>query len=166
MSPSYEQVADIPACYTLVIPAEFADENGHMNIVRYMQIHNDGGWPFLSTVGLGPEHALDGSGASFDVEHHLRYLREVHVGDAVSLHVRLLERSDKAIRQVQFLLNDTRREVANTLEVTGVCIDLSQRRVTTWPEHVAGLIDARLAADARLGWDYVGNPAMALGPPG
>ncbi|MEI2776381.1 MAG: thioesterase family protein [Tetrasphaera sp.] len=160
--PTYADVVQLEACYTLVVPPEFGDANGHMNIVRYMQIHNDGGWAFLSSVGLGPEHAQAGSGASFDVEHHLRYLREVHCGDTLTLHVRMLERSAKALHVVHFLLNQSRQEIANTLEYVTVSVDLTARRVAPWPAHVAELLDARLAQDAALGWAFIGNPAMAL----
>lgn len=151
-APSFDQVRALPCAHEQVVPAHFADANGHMNIVRYMELHNAAAWKHMTQFGLGAEHALAGTAASFEVEHHLRYLREVHVGDLVAVHVRLLGRTTKALHVMQLLLNVTRRELANTLESTALSVDLMTRRTGPFPAPVAALLDDRLRVDQALDW--------------
>lgn len=106
----------------------------------------------MSQFGLGAEHALEGGAGSFEVEHHLRYLREVHVGDVVAVHVRLLSRSRKALHVLQLLLNLTRSELANTLESTSLSVDLTTRRTVPFPSATGALLDERLRVDQALPW--------------
>jgi len=150
--PTMEQVRALICPLERVIPEHFADANGHMNIVRYLELHNDAGWIHMSDFGLGEEHATAGSAGSFQTELHMTYLREVHVGDVVAVHVRLVERSAKAIHLVQFLVNLTRGEVANTFESLGLSVDLASRKVVPFPQPVAELLDAQLAIDQALDW--------------
>lgn len=160
--PTFEQVRALPCAHEQVVPAHYADANGHMNIVRYMELHNEAAWKHMGQFGLGEEHAREGTAGSFEVEHHLRYLREVHVGDLVAVHFRLIGRSDKALHLMQFLVNVTRRELSNTLESLGLSVDMSTRRTAPFPDHVAALIDARLQGDQALDWPV--PLATAMGP--
>lgn len=160
--PTVAQVRMLEPLAMFEISDADTDANGHLNIVRYMQLHNDGGWAFFATLGLGEQQARDGSAGSFDVEHHIRYLREVHIGDLVSYHPRLLERSDKALRHVGFLVNNTTHTVANAMEVVSLSMDMATRRVAPWPEPVRTVLDTRLAQFAALPWPYAGNAAMVL----
>jgi acyl-CoA thioester hydrolase len=151
-TPTFDQVRALPCAHEQVVPAHFADANGHMNIVRYMELHNEAAWKHMSQFGLGEEHALEGTAGSFEVEHHLRYLREVHVGDLVAVHFRTLGRSDKAFHVMQFLLNVTRRELANTLESVSLSVDMGNRRTAPFPPDVAARLDAQLMVDRALDW--------------
>lgn len=161
-TPTFDQVRALPCAHEQVVPAHFADANGHMNIVRYMELHNEAAWKHMSRFGLGEEHAREGTAGSFEVEHHLRYLREVHVGDVVAVHFRTLGRSDKALHVMQFLLNVTREELANTLESVSLSVDMGTRRTAPFPANVTALLDARLRVDRALDW--AAPRATAMGP--
>lgn len=150
--PRVEQVRALVCPLERVIPEHFADANGHMNIVRYLELHNDAAWIHMHDFGLGEEHATAGTAGSFQTEQHMTYLREVHVGDTVAVHVRMVERSAKAIHLVQFLVNLTRGDVANTFESLSLSVDLATRKVVPFPQHVAELLDAQLAIDRALDW--------------
>ncbi|HET7399864.1 MAG TPA: thioesterase family protein [Intrasporangium sp.] len=156
------QVRALPCAHEQVVPSDFADANGHMNIVRYMQLHNDAAWKYMHHFGLGEEHAADSSAGSFEVEQHLRYLREVHVGDVVAVHVRMLGRSEKALHVMQFLVNVSRNELANTFESLSLSVDMATRKVVPYPPHVADLLDARLRIDQALDWPV--PVVSAMGP--
>jgi acyl-CoA thioester hydrolase len=161
-SPTFDQVRALPCAHEQVVPAHFADANGHMNIVRYMELHNEAAWKHMSQFGLGEEHALEGTAGSFEVEHHLRYLREVHVGDVVAVYFRTLGRSDKALHVMQFLLNVTREELANTLESVSLGVDMGTRATAPFPADVTALLDAQLRVDQALDW--AAPLATAMGP--
>ncbi|XVX19773.1 acyl-CoA thioesterase [Actinomycetota bacterium] len=160
--PTLEQIRELPRVYELTIPHSFTDANGHVNIARYLDIHSDAGWAHMHQFGLGEEHAQQGSAGLFDVDHRLRYLREMHAGDHVAVHARIVERTDKAVRTVQYIVNETREELANTLEAIALSVDLETRRVTPWaPESAAGL-DERIALDQAMSWQPALSPDMAL----
>lgn len=151
--PSLEQVLELPSRYSLVVPDEFTDGNGHMNIARYMQIHSDGGWAYFAEIGMSEESARAGGPTTFDVEHHIVYRREVMAGDEVSVHVRVIGRTEKALHSLQFLVNRTRGEVANSHEAVALCVDLATRRLTTFTDELASRIDAQLEQDRALEWE-------------
>lgn len=150
--PSAEQVADLPLNLAFTVPPEFTDANGHMNIARYLELYSRAGWVAFSRLGLGEEVAQAGGPATFDAEHYLRYAAEVHSGDQVTLHSRLVARSAKVVHHVEFLLDRTTGVVASTFEAVSVSIDLAVRRPTPFPPGVSAALDARLALDTALPW--------------
>ncbi|MBM6545448.1 thioesterase family protein [Janibacter sp. YIM B02568] len=152
----------LPAAMSLIVPDTYADANGHMNIVHHMQVHNDAGWRYVERFGLGERHAREGSAASFDVQHHINYLAEVVVGDKLTVHVRLLQRTTKALHLVQVIVDDTTDVVANTLEIISLGVDLATRRVAPFPPHVTEALDAQLALDQALDWEFLGSSDMGL----
>ncbi|MFN2320144.1 MAG: thioesterase family protein [Dermatophilaceae bacterium] len=160
--PTLEQVLALPSAYSLVVPPEFTDGNGHLNIARYMQIHSDGGWAYFARFGLSEESAAAGGPTTFDVEHHVVYRREVLAGQEVSVHVRLVDRTDKALHAVQFLVNRTTGEIANTHEAVSLSMDLASRSIAPIPADLAGLLDAQLEADRALSWEPPLSGAMAI----
>ncbi|MCE1177701.1 MAG: thioesterase family protein [Micrococcales bacterium] len=160
--PTLEQIRELPRVYELTIPESFTDANGHVNIARYLDIHSDAGWAHMHQFGLGEEHAKEGGAGMFDVDHRLRYLREMHAGDRIAVHVQIVERTDKAVRTLQYIVNETREELANTLEAVSLSVDLATRRVTPWsPEAMVGL-DERFALDQGLSWQPVLDPDLDL----
>lgn len=160
--PAFDQARKLPLVHEQVIPPNFTDANGHMNIVRYMKLHNDAGWAYMARFGLGEEEARHGQAGSFDVEQHLRYFREVHAGEAVAIHVRLLGRSATALHAMHFLVNVTHAALANTFESLSLSVDMSTRRVAPFPDDVAARLDEQLARDTVLDW----QPPLAstMGP--
>ncbi|KAB7746387.1 thioesterase [Nostocoides sp. F2B08] len=160
--PSLDQVLALPSEYRVVVPHEFSDGNGHMNIARYMQLHSDGGWAYFARFGLSEESAAAGGPTTFDVEHHIVYRREVLAGHDVSVHVRLIDRSDTALHSLQFLVNRTTGEVANSHEALSLSVDLRTRTIAPIPQDLASLLDARLAVDRSLDWDPPLSGAMAV----
>ena len=162
--PTLDQVLALPSRYSVVVPAEFIDGNRHMNIARYMQLHSDGGWAYFAEVGMSEDNARAGGPTTFDVEHHIVYRNEVHAGDEVSVHVRIIDRTDKGLHSLQFLVNRTRGEVANTHEAVSLCVDLATRRLSTFTTEVAAAIDAQLEVDRALEWEPPLSGAMALRP--
>ncbi len=161
--PTVAEVAALGGGYERAVPPEYTDANGHLNIARYMDVHSDGGWHWLERFGLGEATARAGGASTFDVEHHVRYLREVHSGDVLTLHGRLVGRSPRALHSVQFLLNRTTVELANVMEVIALSIDLTARRAVAFPPEVAAALDAQLALDRGLPWEPPLCGSMGVG---
>lgn len=148
-----DNITALSPIYRTVIPPEYEDENGHMNMRWYLAIFDDAGYPLAASLGLTPEfHAQHGTGG-FDLEHHLHYLSEVAVGDTVAIYARLLGRSAKRIHYMMFMVNETRGALAATFECVNSFADLTVRRTAPYPEKISRQIDALLAEHSRLGWE-------------
>ncbi|MPY97939.1 MAG: thioesterase [Actinophytocola sp.] len=147
--PPVADLLSLPAELKQAIPPEYEDLNGHMNIKHYFELQSFAVWGVFRRLGYEEDTRPD-EGA-FTLEQHLRYHDEVLVGHEVSAHVVLLDRSDKIVRGISFLVNRTTEQVANTLEFVSAHVDLSARRTSPFPERVAEALDAELARCAHLG---------------
>lgn len=89
----------------------------------------------------------------FALEQHIKYLAEVRAGESVTLHSRILARSEKRLHFMHFMVSETHNQLAATVEIIGTHIDRSIRRSAPFAEAVVVMIDERIAADSRLDWD-------------
>ena len=78
---------------------------------------------------------------NFALEQHIRYLAELLQDDQVSVYIRLVDLSPKRAYFLAFLVNDTREELAATVEVVMMNVDIARRRGTPFP--VSGESEAR-----------------------
>lgn len=149
--PTYEQVSEIPAALKWEIPPEYLDENLHMNIQHYFEMCARAVGDFCTGVGIGDDYPQERGLGVFTAEQHLRYLAEVRLGQDVSVHVRPLERSAKALHLMAFLLNRSSGKLAFTFEVTVVHVGMDSRRPADFPDDIAGALDDALGKTA-LDW--------------
>lgn len=149
--PAAGQVLALPADLVRVVPREYEDANGHMNIRHYFGLQAEGMRSWFARMRF-PEPAPGRGTGPFTLEQHLRYHRETLVGHELSLHVRLLGRTDTVIHQVGILVNRTTRQIANTCEVMIGHVDLATRRMTPFPTDIATTLDAELRRHAALDW--------------
>lgn len=148
-----EKITALPLLLRAVIPPEYQDENGHMNVRWYLAVFDDAGYPLVASFGITPEfHSQHGTGG-FDLEHHLHYINEVNIGDTVAVYRRLIARTDKRTHYMMFMVNETRGKLASIFECVNSFADLTQRRTAPYPPDIAARIDALLAQDLALDWD-------------
>jgi acyl-CoA thioesterase FadM len=147
--PTYDDLAALPSYSERRVPVAFEDINGHLNVRHYLGIASEGLDDSLVEVGI-PTNWVDKGFAVFSAEHHLTYVNELLVGDQVSVRVRLVGRSERAIHCVVYLLDDTRRQLAYVMEEVFLHIDMDTRKTSPWPEDVAAQVDARVAEHAQL----------------
>lgn len=150
--PTPGNIADLPPLLTMIIPAEWQDMNGHVNVQHYIALYDRASWPLLTQLGIDPDYFRDRRQGFFDLEHHVWYLTEMHVGDEVSAHVRYLAGSKKRMHGLMFLVNVTRRQLASVLEFVTTGADLESRRTAALPDAVKARLDALVAAHNSLDW--------------
>ncbi|WP_134765227.1 thioesterase family protein [Nocardioides sp. 1609] len=163
-APSVTDLRALAPAYTTEVTADLVDANGHLNVRHHMALHDEGGWAFFAALGFTSERIEEGRHNFFDLEHHVRYLAEAHLGERLSVHHRLVARTSKALHLVSYLVNDTTDTVASTLEVITLMVDLDTRRPVDLTDDEVAVIDARLAADRALGWDAGLNGVLGLRP--
>ncbi|MBQ0923519.1 thioesterase family protein [Saccharopolyspora endophytica] len=88
----------------------------------------------------------------FAAEHHLSYHRELREGEKFSVHLRPVERSDKALHLVAMLLDRTNESLSCTLETVLVHVDLDSRRATSFPADISSKLDQEFAEYAGVDW--------------
>lgn len=150
--PTPENVRDLPILLTMTIPPEWQDQNGHVNVQHYLALYDRAGWPLLRQLGIDPAYFHDRRQGLFDLEHHVWYLAEMHVGDVVSAHGRFLDRSDKRLHGLMFLVNTSRDQLASVLEYVSTGADLELRRTAALPVSVTAKLDELIAGHEALGW--------------
>ncbi|GAA5052792.1 thioesterase family protein [Nocardia callitridis] len=144
--PDYHQVVLLPREHgPVVIPEEFRDENGHMNVRHYYDLCLIAMDTVFQRLGITDDYRATRGHGFFTAEHHIKFFAETHVGQRVSVHFRNLERSDKVVHGIALLVNDTTERLACTLEVVAVHVDLDTRRTTPFAVDVAEPIDREIS---------------------
>jgi acyl-CoA thioester hydrolase len=157
--PEVNEVLDIPATVRTVAPPEWEDLNGHVTVTRYYELHMQSVALAFERWGWTQDYVVDGA-SLFSVEQHLHFFGEVLVGQEVSTHVRLLDRTAKFAHGVSMLVNHSTGRVANTVEFTEGHVDLTSRRTTPIREEFAGTLDRVLAEHRSLPWAVPLDPRM------
>ncbi|BDU00082.1 thioesterase family protein [Nocardia sputorum] len=160
--PTAPQIRAIPAALTATVTEAETDGNGHMNVLHYLNRNSQAADVLVREAGVDESYRQDRRLGLFTAEHHLAYYSELREGDSFSVHVRVLDRSDKAVHMMTFLLDRERDRLSNTLEILLVHVDLEQRRATPLPRDIAAAFDGFLAQSAALGWDAPTCGAMRI----
>jgi acyl-CoA thioester hydrolase len=156
-----DKITALPLVYRATIPEAYRDMMGHMNIRWYMLLYDEAGIPLFEQLGLTLDYYQENHTGGFDLEHHVHYLAEVNIGDAVAMYARLLGRTAKRIHYMLFMVNETRGLLSSTFECVNSHADLAIRRTSPFPEHFAARADALLAEHRQLDWDAPACGAMS-----
>jgi acyl-CoA thioester hydrolase len=109
---------------------------GHMNVMWYTGKFDEATWQIFGFLGLTPQWlAAHGRGMAA-VEQLTEYRRELHAGDLVSIHTRLVEVKAKALRVRHEMRRDDTGDVAAVSTVTGVHLDAVLRKACALPAEL------------------------------
>ena len=150
-----ENLNSLPVLYRVTVTDEHLDVMGHMNIRWYMAFFDDGDWELLAGLGATVAYFETNQAGSFALQHFIRYLAEVRVGETVVIKARMIGRSanGKRIHYMLFMVNETTDTLAATMECLASHADLAIRRTAPFPPHILAKIDEQLAVHAQLDWD-------------
>ena len=155
-------LATLPVYHRKIIPSDYEDVMGHMNIRWYFDLFARSGRKFFKAHGLDEDYFRDGKFGVFALKHFIQYFAEVRVGQAIGVHARLIARSDKRFHFMQFMINETTTQLASTFEALITHADLKIRRSAPMPAHIVKKLDATLAGDETLDWEAPISGAMTL----
>lgn len=150
--PRLEQVRELPVQLECVIPAEWEDRNGHVNVQFYLTLFEMGGWKILEDAGFDDAWLQRKEYSFFDLEHHLLYLAEIAVGDRVTAYNRVIGKSDKRFHGLYLIVNETRGRLACVLEYISSGVDMRQRRAAPMPKDLSEGLNRLYAAHRELSW--------------
>ncbi len=159
---SVEQVRQLPALYTKTIPTDYIDNLGHMNMNRYYDILGPASGAMLGLMGHTEETRDEQHIGNFVLMHVMKYLKEVLVSEQVTVHGRVIGRTEKKVHKMYFMVNDSRENIAATQESLNIHADLQARRSSPFIPSIAEKIDGLIEAHAKLGWNAPVSGAIRL----
>lgn len=160
--PSVAEVRQLAAGMSMTIPPEWQDRNGHVNVQYYLSLYELGGYDVLEEIGLAKDYFEQTHYGLFDFEHHLSFRAEVHVGDKVSTYNRIMTMHRKRFHGMYFIVNDTRDQLACTIEYITAGVDLQSRRTREFPEQLYQGLLPIVQRHQALSWAAPTCGAMAI----
>lgn len=143
----------LPITHRAVIPESYLDEMGHMNVMWYTHLFSMGAWGLFQMVGLTMDYFKANQAGSFALSQHFDYLKEVRLGQHVTIRSRVLGRTAKRWHSIHFMTIDETEVLAATSEGVSTHVDLKIRRSSPMPPAITDAIDRLLEEHARLKWD-------------
>lgn len=130
-------------------PGTWVDFNGHMRDAYYVLLISFANDQMMDELGTGPVY-LGRTGCTFyNLDTHIRYLKEARHGDRLRVEMRLLDADDRRVHLHSMIRHD---ETGAALAVNEtVLLHVDQRggpRATDFPSDVAALVAARVAQDS------------------
>lgn len=151
--PDIEAIRTLPALTSQVIPPQWEDQNGHINVSFYMALYNESGWPMFDLIGIDESYFTEREMGFVDLANHISYLNELHVGDRVTTYGRFLGHDGKRMHGMVLTVNDDTNKLASTIEFLAISMDLARRRAARIPDDVAARLETITRVHQALGWN-------------
>ena len=119
---------------------EWIDYNGHMNMAYYSVLFDEAADEIYPDIGFGPAYRKTGF-TTYTAEFHICYLRELHLNDAVTVSLQLIDYDEKRFHTYQEIWHED-GWCAATGEAMGLHIDQSGPRVAPMPPAILERLSA------------------------
>lgn len=133
----------------LEIETGWIDFNNHLNMGYYTVLFDRAADQAFETFGLGPNYVAQHKHSTFSAEFHIRYLRELKLGDRVRSSFWMIEHDDKKFHSFQELYHED-GWLAATGEGLTLHVDLSGPKVVPMPTDIHARVKAMAAEHAQL----------------
>ena len=118
------------------IEPQWIDYNGHLNMAYYNVMMDRAIDEMWLDLGIGPTYLKQRHGSTFTAECHVRYLREIHLGDPVQISVYLLDTDEKRLHTFEELRHATEGWISATSENMTLHMDMKERKVAPFPPDI------------------------------
>jgi len=145
-------LSNLPVTNQKTIPQDYIDIMGHMNVMWYIHIFDHGTRNLFDSFGYWGDYIRQTGMGSFALESHICYLQEVKLGESVTVRSRLLDRSAKTLHFVHFMTRDHDDAMAATLELITAHANLTERKITPFPQQILDRLDPMLKSHQNLAW--------------
>jgi acyl-CoA thioester hydrolase len=160
--PTPAQVRQLPELLRVRVPREWEDLNGHVNVKHHLGMYDLTNDPLMDMLGISEQWVRTERIGLFDLEHHIWYENEVHVGEEVGLYIRFTARNLKRAQGIVFLLNQTHDRLASAVEFVSTAAHLDSRRAVPLPAAVANRIDEMVLQQEALAWPAPSSGSISV----
>src|SRR4030081_2942446 len=115
------------------IEPPWIDYNGHLNMAYYNVMFDRAIDELWLRLGIGPGYRTARNGSTFTAECHVRYLREIHLGDPVQVSILLLAADEKRLHTFEELRHAGEGWLSATSENMTIHIDMAARKTAPFP---------------------------------
>ncbi len=131
----------------LEIDEGFLDYNGHVNMAFHLVLADRA--LDLAFAEIKGDRYLEGRGmTTFAAEMHVRYLREIHMGDEIRGRVRWAASDAKRARWAIELVRGPAYDVTTTVEGVSLSVRIDTRKVSPFPNDVVEKLALAVSRDA------------------
>ena len=124
------------------IEPQWIDYNGHLNMAYYNVMFDRAIDELWLKLGIGPGYMKERQGSTFTAECHVRYLREIHLGDPVQVSVLLVDADEKRLHTFEELRHASEGWLSATSENMTIHIDMIARKTAPFPADIRARIEA------------------------
>jgi len=132
------------------IEPQWIDYNGHLNMAYYNVMFDRAIDELWLRLGIGPAYMKTRHGSTFTAECHVRYLREIHLGDPVQVSILLLAADEKRLHTFEELRHAVEGWLSATSENMTIHVDMNTRKTAPFPPDIKARIDAVAKAHSVL----------------
>jgi acyl-CoA thioester hydrolase len=123
------------------IEPQWIDYNGHLNMAYYNVMFDRAIDELWLRLGIGPGYMKERQGSTFTAECHVRYLREIHLGDPVQVSILLVAADEKRLHTFEELRHATEGWLSATSENMTIHIDMTARKTAPFPLDIRARIE-------------------------
>lgn len=120
---------------------DWIDYNGHLNMAYYNVLFDRGCDGLFEGMGLGPDYIKQRNLSFYTAEAHVRYVRELHLGNRVRVTMQILDHDTKRIQAYAELIHED-GWLSATCETMSLHVDMSGPKVAPFPDDIMKNIDA------------------------
>ena len=132
------------------IEPQWIDYNGHLNMAYYNVMFDRAIDELWLGLGIGPGYMKERKGSTFTAECHVRYLREIHLGDPVQISILLVGADEKRLHTFEELRHASDGWLSATSENMTVHIDMTARKTAPFPPDISARIQTLANAHATI----------------
>jgi acyl-CoA thioester hydrolase len=132
------------------IEPQWIDYNGHLNMAYYNVMFDRAIDELWLKLGIGPTYMKERQGSTFTAECHVRYLREIHLGDPVQISILLVGADEKRLHTFEEMRHASEAWLSATSENMTIHIDMTARKTAPFPPDIAARIQAVAEAHAAI----------------
>ncbi|MEL7258814.1 MAG: thioesterase family protein [Pseudomonadota bacterium] len=131
------------------IEPDWIDYNNHLNMGYYTVLFDRGADEAYAALGFGPDYAEERGLTTYTAEFHIRYLRELKLGDKVRIAFRIVDHDEKRFHSYQEMYHEDGWKAA-TGESMVLHVDMTGPKVAPMPEDILNNVTAMALAQSDL----------------
>jgi acyl-CoA thioester hydrolase len=132
------------------IEPQWIDYNGHLNMAYYNVMFDRAVDELWLKLGIGPGYLRERHGSTFTAECHVRYLREIHLGEPAQVSILLVAADEKRLHTFKELRHATEGWLSATSENMTIHIDMTARKTAPFPSDIRARIDTLAKAHSAI----------------